>query len=296
MRGVRSLPAPVQGALYMSGAALGFSLMNLIIRLTARELSPLEIAFFRNLFAFLFLLPWAWRVGVVTSLRTAHRGRHVIRALVGLLAMLTWFTAVAMLPMAQAVALNFTAPLFATIGAALFLGETVRARRWSATVIGFLGTLVILRPGLTETSALTLLPILAAGLMACATLIVKSLSRYDHPNTIVLYMNLILTPVSLVPALFVWRWPAPGTFALLVALGLLAAVSHMLLTRSYVKADASAVQPFDYARLPFVALLGYLVFGEVPSPWILPGGALIVGSAIYITHREAKVARATRGD
>ena len=132
---------------------------------------------------------------------------------------------------------------------------------------------------------------LAAVFMAVSTLVVKSLSRTDSPNAIVLYMNLILTPLSLVPALFVWRWPGVADFGLLILIGLLAAVSHLLLTRAYTKADASAVMPFDYARLPFVAGFAFLIFGEVPDIWTWLGAAIIAASAIYIAQREAQVAR-----
>ena len=104
-------------------------------------------------------------------------------------------------------------------------------------------------------------------------------------------MNLLLTPLSLVPALFVWTWPGLAHWPSLVAIGLLAAVAHSLLTRAYIKADASAVMPFDYARLPFIALIAYVVFGEVPDLWIWLGGGIIAGSAIYIARREAQVAR-----
>ena len=135
----------------MTGAALCFAVMNLLIRLAAVELSALQIAFFRNFFAFVFMLPWAFRLGA-RSLKTLRLGTHFVRSVVGLAGMLCWFTSVALLPLADAVALNFTAPLFVTIGAALFLGETVRARRWTATAIGFVGTLVILRPGFGSVS------------------------------------------------------------------------------------------------------------------------------------------------
>jgi len=286
-----ALSGAVQGALYMTGAALCFSGMNLLVRIAAEEVNPIQIAFFRNLFALLFMLPWLARVGF-TALYTRRPGLHVVRALVGLAGMFLWFTSVALLPLAEAVALNFTMPLFATVGAALILGEVVRARRWTATAIGFAGTLVILRPGFTETSALALLPILAAVFMASAVLLVKVLAREDRPGTIVLYMNLYLTPLSLIPALLVWRWPSATMLLALVLLGLLAVLAHVLMTRAYARADASAVQPFDYARLPFIALLAYVFLGEVPDPWTWPGAALIAGSAIYIAQREAKLARA----
>jgi len=284
------LPAALQGALYMTGAALCFSIMNISIRVVSLEMDPLQIAFFRNFFALLFMLPWLARAGL-GSLRTKRLASHFWRAVLGLLAMTCWFYSIALLPLAEAVALNFTVPLFATIGAVIFLREVVRARRWTATLLGFLGVLVILRPGFAEFSATMALPVVAALFMATATLLVKSLSRSESPAAIVIYMNLILTPLSLVPALFVWRWPGGSDFALLVLIGLLAAVAHILLTRAYTKADASAVMPFDYARLPFVAALAFLVFGEVPDLWTWIGAAVIGASAIYIAHREAQMAQ-----
>ncbi len=291
--GSKALSAPLQGALYMTAAAFCFSVMNIAIRIVADELDPLEIAFFRNFFALVFMLPWLWRAGF-RALRTERLGAHIWRALIGLVAMICWFYAIAILPLAEAVSLNFTVPLFATAGAAIFLGEVVRARRWSATLLGFLGVLIILRPGVTDFSPAMALPVVAAAFMAVSTLLVKSLSRSDSPAAIVLYMNLILTPVSLVPALFVWRWPGWGSLALLVLIGLLAALAHILLTRAYTKADASAVMPFDYARLPFVAALAFLVFGEQPDLWTWIGAAVIAASAIYIARREAQVARERR--
>ena len=205
--------------------------------------------------------------------------------------MYCWFTAVIVLPLADAVALNFTAPLFATIGAALILKELVGPRRWTATVVGFIGTLIVLRPGFAEVSAHSALPIIAAICVAVSTLIVKRLSQHDSPGTIVLYMNLLLTPLCLIPALHVWVWPSPKVWLLVISLGLMAAFAHILFTRAFLHADASAIQPFDYTRLPFVALFGYVFFAEVPSVWLWLGGATIAGAAIYTAHREATVAK-----
>lgn len=287
---LRAMPAPVQGALYMTVAALGFSVMNLLVRVATTELHPFEVAFFRNLFALLFTLPWLAGVGLA-GLRTARLGTHLWRGLFGMAAMLTWFTAIALLPLGEAVALNFTVPLFATAGAALFLGEAVGIRRWAATAVGFLGVLVILRPGFAEITPAMSLPIVAAGFMAISVLFIKALSRTEHPSAIVLYMNLILTPLSLVPALFVWRWPSWPMLAVLAGLGLFATLAHQLLTRAYAKADASAVIPFDYARLPFIVVMAYVAFGEVPSVWTWPGAAIIAAATVYIVRREAKRAR-----
>ena len=277
----------------MTAAAMLFTLMNLLVRLAAAELPILQIPFFRNLFALAFMLPWALRMGVA-SLRTRQLKLHVVRAVIGVASMLAWFSAVALIPLAEAVALNFTAPLFVTVGAALLLGEVVRVRRWSATVIGFAGTLLVLRPGIESISLLTLLPIASAILMAASMLCVKVLSRTDAPGIIVFYMGLLMTPLSLLPALFVWQWPSASAWLWLVLLGLVAAVAHLLFTRAFAKCDASAVQPFDFTRLPFAALLGFAFFGEVPSMWIWLGGAMIAGSAVYIARREAQLEKAAR--
>lgn len=274
----------------MTAAAFCFSVMNYLVRIGAEEMEPVQVAFFRNLFALLFMLPWLARVGL-SGLATRRLSTHVWRAVLGLMAMLCWFYAVTLLPLAEAVSLNFTVPLFATAGAALFLGETVRARRWSATAAGFLGVMVILRPGFGEMTAVMALPIVAAAFMAASTLVVKSLSDTESPSAIVFYMNLFLTPMSLVAALFVWRWPSWEVLGLMAVLGMLAAVAHIALTRAYTKADASAVMPFDYSRLPFIAAIGFFAFGEVPDHWTWIGAAIIAGSAIYIAHREARIAR-----
>ena len=281
--------APVQGALLMTAAALCFSLMNIAIRQAALELDPAQIAFFRNLFALLFMLPWLARVGF-GGLKTTRLKIHLWRAVLGLTAMLCWFYAIAVLPLAEAVSLNFTVPLFATIGAALILREQVRARRWTATLIGFAGVLIILRPGFTEVTPAMALPMIAALFMAVTALMVKSLSRTESPNAIVLYVNLLLTPLSLVPALFFWRWPSWEALGLLLLVGAMATLAHLAMTWAYAKADASAVMPFDYARLPFVAIAAFLAFGEVPDGWTWVGAAVIAASAIYIARREAQVA------
>jgi len=288
--GFKALSAPLQGALYMTGAAFCFSVMNIAIRALSAEVDPLQIAFLRNFFAAVFMLPWLAKAGL-GGLRTERLGAHLLRAAIGMVAMTCWFYSIALLPLAEAVSLNFTVPLFATIGAALVLGEVVRARRWTATLLGFLGVLIILRPGFGEVTPAMGLPVLAALFMAASILLVKSLSRSDSPAAIVLIMNLLLTPLSLVPALFVWRWPSMTGLALAVLIGFLAAVAHIMLTRSYTKGDASAVIPYDYARLPFVAVLGFLFFGEVADLWTWVGAAVIAASAIYIARREAQVAR-----
>lgn len=285
-----AIPGPIKGALFMITAAFGFSIMNALVREVSSELHPFEIAFFRNVFALLFTLPWLLRVGAA-GWKTTRPGLQLLRSVLGLAAMLTWFSSLALLPLAEATALNFTVPLFATLGAAIVLGESVRARRWSATVVGFLGVIVILRPGFAELQPEMALPIVAAVFMAGSVLTVKKLSSSDSPETVVFYMNLILTPLSFLPALFVWQWPSGDALLMMAGVGFVGSLSHLLLTRAYVHGDASAIIPFDYARLPFVAAIGFLFFDELPDLWTWVGAAVIAGSAIYIARREAQVAR-----
>jgi drug/metabolite transporter (DMT)-like permease len=278
----------ILGAIYMSLAALCFTVMNVLIREAATELHPLQIAFLRNIFALTAMLPWLWHVGF-EGLRTRRLGMQLLRGSISFVAMALWFTSVTLLPLAEAVALNFTLPLFVTAGAALILSERVGIRRWIATAVGFLGTLVILRPGFEVVTLVSVLPIFAALAMAATSLIVKSLSGTENPNAIVFYMNALLTPISFVPALFVWTWPSGYVWGLTAILGLLAMIAHMFFTRAYRHAEASAIMPLEYLRLPLIAIIAYILYMEIPDGWTWAGAAIIVGSAIYIAHRESRV-------
>ncbi len=284
------LADPTRGAVFMIAAAAGFAVMMAIVRYVSRELHPFEVAFFRNLFGLGLMAPWIVRVGR-DSLTTRRWAMHLLRSLAGLAAMLTLFTALSLLPLAEVTALTFTTPLFTTIGAAVILGETVKARRWSATLVGFAGALIILRPGAETIRPEALIALAAAALMACAFLTVKSLSRTEHPNTIVLMMGVLMTPLSLVPALFVWTPPTAHLWGWLAAMGLAATIGQVFLTRAFAAADASAVLPFDFSRLVFVAILGYVFFGERPDVWTWAGAGVIVAASGYIAHREAALGR-----
>jgi drug/metabolite transporter (DMT)-like permease len=279
-----------KGALYMTLAAFFFSLLSTLVRIASADLPPLEVAFFRNLFALAAMLPWLLSSGF-PGLETRHISLHLTRAVIGVLAMGLWFTSLALVPLADAVALSFTLPLFIVAGAGAILGEKVGLRRWSATAIGFLGMLVILRPGFAVVSPVMALPVATAAFWATSGLILKHMSATVRAGTSVLYMNLLMTPLSLVPAVFVWRWPHWEDFFVLAAIGLLATLAHLALARALAVADASAIAPFDYVRLPFVALLAFLLFAEVAEVWTWIGAAIIAGSAIYVARRESVLAK-----
>jgi drug/metabolite transporter (DMT)-like permease len=288
-----SLDSSPRGAVLMVGACAGFAAMMAIVRKVSPEIHPFEAAFFRNLLGTIFIFPWIFHAGW-DQLRTGRPTMHIVRSICGLAAMLLLFTALSMLPLADVTALSFTAPLFATIGAALLLSEHVGARRWTATLVGFFGALVIIRPGAGTFSGASLVALASAVAIAAAQLSVKSLSRTEHPNAMVLIMGLLMTPMSLLPAAFVWTWPNWSTFLWLLLLGLVATIGQVFLVRAMQAADASAVMPFDFSRLIFASALGWLMFGERPDAWTWVGAATIVAATVYIARREAILARQTR--
>jgi drug/metabolite transporter (DMT)-like permease len=274
-------------------AAFSFAAMTTLIRKLSNDMHPFELAFFRSLFGLLVMLPWFLRAGF-GALKTGRLGLHGFRALVGLVSMLLWFLALSLMPIAEATALNFTAPLFATIGAAVFLGEKVKARRWGATVAGFIGALIIVRPEGFDLGFATTLVLVASACMSMAVLSVKSLSRTESSNTIVLYMGLIMTPMSLIPALLYWTAPQPTDYLWFVAIGLFATIGQISMAKAFASADISAVLPFDFSRLLFVAAFGFLLFGEAPDMWTWVGAAIIFSATLYTAHRESRAARVFR--
>jgi drug/metabolite transporter (DMT)-like permease len=285
-----ALPGPLRGALLMTVAAAAFAGMNAIIRALSFELHPFQSAFFRVVAGLAFMLPWLAHAGI-SALATASHKLYASRALMGYISMLCWFSALALMPVAEATALSFTSPLFATVAAALLLGEIVRLRRWSATIVGFVGAMVVIRPGFETIEFAHLLVLASAALGGWNAITVKQLTRTDNPNVIVLYMTIYLTPMSLIPALFVWQTPSWHALGLVFVMGVLATIGHQTFTRALAACEASFVLPFDFVRLPMVAFIAYLAFGESPDIWTWIGGGIIVAATVYIARREAQLAR-----
>lgn len=273
----------------MTGTAISFAVMAILIRLASHQIHAFEIAFFRNLFGLMFMLPWLLRGKGLSRLATPKFGLYLLRATFGIAAMLSFFWSLTAMPMAGAVALSFTAPLFITIGAALILGETVRARRWTATIVGFVGMLVILRPGVTAVQPAAFAALFAAAAMAGSALSIKVLTRTEPSDAIVTWMVVLMTPLSLPAALWVWEMPEAQTWLWLVLIGAFGTIGHMMLTRAMKTADASYVMPFDFTRLPAVALMAWLLFGETVDAWTWAGAAVIFAATVYIVHRETRL-------
>ena len=208
--------------------------------------------------------------------------------------MLCFFSAVAVTPLAEMVALNFTAPLFATLLGMLILKEIVGYRRWSAICIGFLGAMVIVQPGFSEVSRGHALTLSSAFLWAGVMLMTKSLARTESSLTIVAYMTVLLTSLSFIPALFVWHWPSWLDLGWLMLLGIVGNFVHFIWAHAVREADLSLIMPFDFTKLIWIALLAYLLFGEVPVWTTWAGGFLIFISGIFLARRESSL-RILRG-
>ncbi|MEM7706937.1 MAG: DMT family transporter [Pseudomonadota bacterium] len=280
----------VRGVILMLLASGCFAVMNTLVALGGKTLPAIELVFLRNVFGLVVCLPLLPRV-LPAILRSSNHGLYLLRALVSFSAMLIWFWSLNQLPLAEAVSLSFTLPLFVIAGAALFLGEAVGPRRWVATAVGFVGVLVILRPGFIPVSLASVAVVFSTALMAAAVLMVKNLSNTEAPLVIVLYLLLIMLPVSGVASIPVWVTPSPKVWLLMAGLGVFATVAQWLFTTAMRGRDVSILAPLDFFRLPFTALLAYWIFDQLPSFWTWLGAGIIVAANLYIVRREAKLAR-----
>ncbi|WP_420723486.1 MULTISPECIES: DMT family transporter [unclassified Hwanghaeella] len=289
---------PLMAALLMTLAAALFACLNGLVKQTnLMGMDALQISFLRSVFAAGAMLPFLIqpiRKNGFAYLIPQRPFLMLFRGATACVGVIVWMTALTMLPLAEVTAISFAAPLFATIGSAVILRETVRLRRWTAVAIGFFGVLVILRPGMVPLEAGTFWALAAAGGMAMSALLIKLLTRTEPPERIVFWTNVCLTVGTLIPALTVWMPMTPELWLLGIGMGVTGAISHILMTKAFAAADASIVIPFDYARLPFVAIVGYFAFGQVSDyiTWI--GAAIIASSAIYIARREQQLTKKSR--
>jgi drug/metabolite transporter (DMT)-like permease len=186
-------------------------------------------------------------------------------------------------------AISYLAPLFGTLGAVFLLGETVRFRRWTALGVGFLGAMIILRPSGTAMGVGQLCALFSAVMSGLTAVLVKQLTARDDPDKIVFLTNAMLLPLSLVPALFVWRWPTLEVLPALIGMGVCAVLGHVCVVRGYAATDASLAMTFEFSKLPFAVAIAYVAFGEVIDAWTWIGALIIFTSAVYITRREARL-------
>ena len=269
-------------------STVAFSIMHGLVRFVSEVLPPFQIAFFRNFFGLAFLLPLLMRSRFAV-LRTRQIGLHALRGVINMAAMLMFFTALSISPIAKVTALGFTAPIFMAILAVIVLGERFRIYRWSAIFLGFVGMLIILRPGLVVIDKGALLVIGSAVLWAVAMLIIKIQSRTESSLTIVAYMGIFLGVFSIAPALWVWQPFELQTLGLMVLIGLFGSIAQMAISESLKETDPTALMPFDFLKLIWTAMIGAWFFAEIPDMFTWIGATVIFSSGLFIAFRERSV-------
>jgi drug/metabolite transporter (DMT)-like permease len=281
----QAAPPVMRGILMMCISTVFFSAMHVLVRYAAQDVPPMQVAFLRNAFGVIVFAPLLMSSGLA-FLRTERIGLHAVRGLLNVAAMLMFFTALALTPVARVTALGFSAPLFTALLSVMFLGERFRIRRWLALVLGFSGTLIILRPGMIPADLGSLLVISSAMLWGITMIVIKVLSRTESSFAITAYMNIFLSLFSLGPALWVWEWPEPMMWVWLVAIGILGTIAQLALSQSLKETEPTAVMPFDFLKLVWAALLGVWVFGEIPDIYTWIGGLIVFAGGFYIAYRE----------
>ncbi len=285
-----ALPGATRGVIWMLLSGLGFSLMVATVKWLGDHLHPFQITFFRCLIGLVVILPFVVRSrGRV--LRTRHPLMHLSRGLVGFSAMTAGFYAVTRLPLADVTAVSFTKAMFIIVLAVLFVGERVRWRRWTATAVGFVGVLIMVRPGSAGFQPAMLAALAHAFLAGVVVTLIRRLPLSERPTTLLFYFGLVATPASLLPAWVVWTPVSANDLVLLTLAAVLGVAGQGCAIRAHRAGEASLVAPFDYARLVFATGLGFLLFGDLPDRWTLAGAAVIVASSVYIAHRELRLGR-----
>lgn len=290
--------SPLTGIALKMLSALAFTLMSAGIKWLGTGFPTGQIVFFRSAFALVPLGIWlAWQGGLLASVRTSNLKGHLVRGIISSCGMFSGFVALSYLPLSDAIAIGFAAPLITVVLAAILLKEAVAAYRWVAVAVGFGGVLVMLfpslrlgGPGMPGASALGAgAALLGAFCSAAATIQVRRLTATERTGAIVLYFSLMTTTLGLATIALGWTVPSGPELALLVAIGILGGIGQILLTQSFRFADASLVAPFDYATMIFALPIGWVLFEQLPDRYVVVGGAVVAGAGVFVIWRERRL-------
>jgi drug/metabolite transporter (DMT)-like permease len=281
------LPPTAQGLCWILLSGLLFQILNAGLRYVSLDLPPMVTSFFRFLFGLVFIAPIVMRMGFAVF-RTGRPSMQFARNIVHASAFAIWYTALPLIPLAEMTAIMFTGPLFITIGAALFLREKVRWRRWAAITVGFLGVMIIVRPGFAEVSLGTWLMLSSVPVIAASQLIAKAQTKVDSTQTIICWQTVLLILFFLPPALLQWQTPSWEQLAILLGCGLIGSAANMAMVQAFQVAEISAVQPMMFLNIVWASILGYVVFTDTPDFWTFIGAGVIIASTSYIARREAQ--------
>lgn len=281
---------PIIGIFWMFVTGLCFVAVTALVKYIGPRLPPVEMAFLRYLLGLVFLIP------AIGSMRQAHLSKRQwglfgLRGLVHGCGVMLWFFAMVRIPIADVTAMNYLAPVYVTIGAALFLGEKLAFRRVLAVVAALIGALIILRPGFREVSSGHLAMLVTAVLFGVSYLTAKVMADEVKPSVVVAMLSIFVTIVLAPFAIVVWVTPTFGDLVLLFCVACFAVAGHYTMTLAFAAAPLTVTQPVTFAQLIWAVLIGYLIFDEAVDIWVLLGGVVILGSVVFITWREAVLKR-----
>jgi drug/metabolite transporter (DMT)-like permease len=282
-----ALPPNLRGILWVGMSGVLFSLLNVFTLIPAQHLNSYVMAFLRYLAGTLILMPLILRIGLYRSLHSNRKSLHISRGVIHACGMFLWFAALPLTSLAEITALGFTGPIFVTIGAALFLGEDVRLRRWAAVMVGFGGAMIIIRPGFAEIGLGAICVLLSTPIFSASNLISKALARTDGAETIVIWQHLVIVVCAAPVALWFWQSPTWTDILWFFAAGFCGTAGHICQQRGYQIAEITLLQPIGFLSLLWNTLLGFFLFAQQPDAWTFVGAAVIFASAMYISHREA---------
>lgn len=277
------------GAGLMITAGAIFALINTLVQMAtmANGIASTKVAFWQYLIALAFYIPWL-SSHLLKSFATANIALHIVRVLLAAGGVQLWVYGLAFVPIWQAIALIMLSPFFVTLGAGLVLRETVSAQRWLAVLVGFAGGMVILAPWSDAFTTKALYPVGAALLWAFSSLLTKYMTHSESPETLTIYLLLLLTPINAITtASSGFALPIDTSLTIIIAAGALTAMAQFALVKAYSIADAAYLQPFDHLKLPLNVLLGFLVFGFLPGGSMWLGSALIVGASFFLLRQES---------
>jgi drug/metabolite transporter (DMT)-like permease len=280
------LPPNVRGILWLLMGSLAFSLNDLLVKSLGKSMSPFQMAFFRYGIGFLIMAPVFLRMGTV-QLKTSRPGIHGARLVLACIAQVGVYTTVVYLPLTDATALAFSRILFTTIVAVIILREVVSGGRWTATFAGFVGVIIMVRPG-GEVDPIVFIAIASACTFAVANVMIRLMSTTEPPNRILFYYQLGGIAVFLIPTILLWQTPPDlVSWLMALAIGLLTAVGMIGFIRGFAVGEASVIGPTEYIRLIFAASFGLLIFGEIPDIWTIVGALIIVACTSFIARMES---------
>jgi len=273
-------------ALLAIGATLFGSFMGAGVKLLSNDLHPIIICFYRCLMGLIIITPFVARNNF-KALQTDNMRLQIFRALINIISMICWFSAIGMMHFEKATALGFTTPLFTTVLAVLVLGEVIRFHRTAALLLGFIGILIIIRPGYLPFEFGTILMLIASFSFSFVLIFVKKLSATDSSLTIIFYHLIYMTPIFFILSLFYWENINLNQLIIFTLMGASGLLSHWCLAQAFKMSDTTFVMPLQFTKLIWASLIGLFIFAEQPDIWTWVGGVIIFISVVYITYREA---------